>query len=189
VKPDLENRLAEGSIPALFQTSVRRITSTCVRVAGPDGETELPAEGVLLLTGYHPDWTLLRRAGVMIDAAGPVARYDSETLETDVPNLFLAGGVVSADGCAGVHRERQDARGTHRPRHPGAPETACPTQLTRASWTGAHFGCGCAGMEPAGLCLCAPERPSPTDVSSGASVSARGRADGFPTTLSSRAIR
>jgi thioredoxin reductase (NADPH) len=105
VKPDLENRLAEGSIPALFQTSVRRITSTCVRVAGPDGETELPAEGVLLLTGYHPDWTLLRRAGVMIDAAGPVARYDPETLETDVPNLFLAGGVVSGRTAAPVFIE------------------------------------------------------------------------------------
>jgi thioredoxin reductase (NADPH) len=105
VKPDLENRLAEGSIRALFQTSVQRITSTSVHVAGPDGESELPAEGVFLLTGYHPDWALLRRAGVVIDAAGPIARYDPETLETDVPNLFLAGGVVSGRTAAPVFIE------------------------------------------------------------------------------------
>ena len=95
VKPDIENRIAEGSIPAKFRTSVRRITPASVHVAGPDGEAELPADGVFLLTGYHPDWALLEQAGVVIDAEGGVARYDPETLETDVAGLFLAGGVVS----------------------------------------------------------------------------------------------
>jgi thioredoxin reductase (NADPH) len=95
VKPDIENRIAEGAIPARFKTVVRQITRESVRVSGPDGDAELPAAGVFLLTGYHPDWALLEGAGVAIDRAGPVARYDPETLETDVPGLFLAGGVVS----------------------------------------------------------------------------------------------
>jgi thioredoxin reductase (NADPH) len=95
VKPDIENRIAEGAIPARFNTVVRQITRESVRVSGPEGDAELPAAGVFLLTGYHPDWTLLERAGVVIDAAGPVARYDPETMETDVPGLYLAGGVVS----------------------------------------------------------------------------------------------
>ena len=95
MKPDIENRIAEGAIPARFNTHVRQITRESVRISGPDGDRELPAAGVFLLTGYHPDWELLERAGVVIDPAGPVARYDPETMETDVPGLFLAGGVVS----------------------------------------------------------------------------------------------
>jgi thioredoxin reductase (NADPH) len=111
VKPDIENRIAEGSIPAMFGTTVKRITSASMVVSGPNGEAELPAEGVFLLTGYHPDWTLLKRAGVLIDPAGPVARYDPETLETDVPNLFLAGGVVSGPTAAPVFIENGRAHG------------------------------------------------------------------------------
>ncbi len=122
VKPDIENRIAEGSIPAMFGTSVRRITPASVHVAGPDGEAELPADGVFLLTGYHPDWALLEQAGVVIDAEGGVARYDPETLETDVRRpLPRRRRGLGPDGAARVHRKRQNARRTHRPCHPGAP--------------------------------------------------------------------
>jgi len=105
VKPDIENRIAEGSIPAMFDTSVSRITAASVLVKGPAGAAALPADGVFLLTGYHPDWALLAGAGVVIDLEGAVARYDPETMETDVPNLFLAGGVVSGRNAAPVFIE------------------------------------------------------------------------------------
>ena len=111
VKPDIENRIAEGSIPALFETRVSRITAASVTVEGPAGEADLPADGVFLLTGYHPDWALLEGAGVVIDAEGAVARYNPETLETDVPNLFLAGGVVSGRHAAPVFIENGRAHG------------------------------------------------------------------------------
>jgi thioredoxin reductase (NADPH) len=111
VKPDIENRIAERAIPAMFETSVLRITPVSVHVSGPNGAAELPADGVFLLTGYHPDWTLLERAGVVIDPAGPVARYDPDTCETDVPNLFLAGGVVSGRTAAPVFIENGRVHG------------------------------------------------------------------------------
>ena len=111
VKPDIENRIAEGSIPAMFETTVQRITPTSVHVAGPNGAAELPADGVFLLTGYHPDWSLLERAGVVIDPVRAAARYDPDTLETDVPNLFLAGGVVSGRTSAPVFIENGRAHG------------------------------------------------------------------------------
>jgi thioredoxin reductase (NADPH) len=111
VKPDIENRIAEGSIPAMFETAVQQITPDSVHVAGPNGAGELPAHGVFLMTGYHPDWTLLERAGVVIDPGGAVARYDPDTLETDVPNLFLAGGVVSGRMAAPVFIENGRAHG------------------------------------------------------------------------------
>lgn len=95
VKPDIENRIAEGAIPARFNTHVRAITPDHVELEGPDGPLRLPAVAVFLLTGYHPDFVLLRAAGVPIDEDQRVAVYDPVTYETRVPNLFLAGGVVA----------------------------------------------------------------------------------------------
>ena len=105
VKPDIENRIAEGSIRAMFDTSVRAITPSAVEVEGPSGRATLPADLVFLLTGYHPDFELLRGAGVAIDPVRRLAQYDPETLETNVPNLFLAGGVVSGRDTAPIFIE------------------------------------------------------------------------------------
>jgi thioredoxin reductase (NADPH) len=105
VKPDVENRIREGAIAARFGTRVTRITPTEVFVTtaapgdgadpGASGEDALPAEGVLLLTGYHADADFLRRAGVEIDAETLVPRHDAATFETNVPNLFVAGGQLA----------------------------------------------------------------------------------------------
>jgi thioredoxin reductase (NADPH) len=111
VKPDIDNRISEGSITGLFLTSVRSITPTVMHVVGPRGPEELPADAVFLLTGFHPDWALLASAGVEIDADRQVARYDPDTLETSVRNLFLAGGVVSGRDAAPVFIENGRAHG------------------------------------------------------------------------------
>jgi thioredoxin reductase (NADPH) len=96
VKPDIENRIAEGAIAARFSTTVREIGPTEV-VVDKEGTTErVRADAVLLLTGYHPDFELLASAGVHIDRARAIAQFDPETLETNVRNLFLAGGVISS---------------------------------------------------------------------------------------------
>jgi bacillithiol disulfide reductase len=106
VRPDIENRIKEGSIAAHFNAVVTEIrpTSVLVRSTGPDGElrperdggaeSELPADAVFLLTGYHPDYDLLRRAGVALDNRG-VPEHDKETFETNVPGLFVAGGTLA----------------------------------------------------------------------------------------------
>jgi thioredoxin reductase (NADPH) len=95
VKPDIENRIKEGSIDGRFMTRVVEIDRSSV-VVETDGTREvLPADAVFLLTGYHPDFTLLGQAGVEVDPRSGVARYDAETLESNVPGLFLAGGAIS----------------------------------------------------------------------------------------------
>ena len=98
VKPDIENRIAEGSIPARFGTVVRAMAARTIDVEGPAGRETLPADLVFLMTGYHADLDLLAASGVAIDADARAALYDPETMETAVPNLFLAGGVVSGRG-------------------------------------------------------------------------------------------
>jgi thioredoxin reductase (NADPH) len=95
VKPDIENRITEGSIAARFNTRVVEIRPTSVVVEQEGVTDELPADAVFLLTGYGSDTTLLRNAGVDInpDTCGPV--FDSETFETNVPGLYVAGAVVA----------------------------------------------------------------------------------------------
>jgi thioredoxin reductase (NADPH) len=95
VRPDIENRIKEGSIPARFGATVQAIRPTGVLIATSEGsDEELPAEAVYLLTGYRADSALMTRAGVALDARdAPV--HDPVTFETNVPGLFVAGGAIA----------------------------------------------------------------------------------------------
>jgi len=105
VRPDIENRIKEGSIAARFSTRVLEIRPTDVVVEGPDGREQLPADAVLLLTGYHADRDLLVSAGIHCDATTAKPEFDPVTLETNVPGLFLAGGVVSGRDTSAIFIE------------------------------------------------------------------------------------
>ena len=101
VKPDIENRIKEGSIRARFETRVVEIRPTEVVVepssAGPAdaGRDTLPADAVFLLTGYLADLELLEACGVAVDPVTHAPQHDAETYETNVPGLYLAGSVVA----------------------------------------------------------------------------------------------
>ena len=95
VRPDIENRIKEGSIPARFETCVTEITPTAVITEGPAGREEIPAEQVFLLTGYHPDVDLMRGAGVNCDPVTLKPEMNPETFESNVRNLFIAGGAIA----------------------------------------------------------------------------------------------
>jgi thioredoxin reductase (NADPH) len=105
VRPDIDNRIKEGSVAARFSTHVVEIRPTEVVLEGPAGREELPADSVLLLTGYHADSELLVRAGVQCDAVSFKPALDPTTFETNVPGLFLAGGVVSGRDTSGIFIE------------------------------------------------------------------------------------
>lgn len=98
VRPDIENRIKEGSVEALFETRLTEIQETHVVVEDAGGRRTLPADAVFLLTGYHPDTSMLERFGIEVDPATMVPSHEPETYETNVPNLFVAGQVVS-----GIH--------------------------------------------------------------------------------------
>jgi thioredoxin reductase (NADPH) len=95
VRPDIENRIKEGSIAARFGASVVEIRPTEVVIERDGAREEIPADGVFLLTGYHPDAELMTRAGVRCDPETLAPALNPETFETNVPNLFLAGGCVA----------------------------------------------------------------------------------------------
>jgi thioredoxin reductase (NADPH) len=114
VRPDIENRIKEGSIAARFETGVVEITreSVIVEPAGPvagnagsSGREAIPADGVLLMTGYRPDVDLMRRSGIRCDAETLAPELDPETFETNVRNLFLAGGAVAGRNTGSIFIE------------------------------------------------------------------------------------
>ena len=92
VKPDIENRVKEGSIAAHFNANVVEIRSSEVVL---DSGVTLPAEHVLLLTGYRADPEFMRRIGVTINPETLEPKYSVETYETNVPGLFVAGGQLA----------------------------------------------------------------------------------------------
>jgi thioredoxin reductase (NADPH) len=99
IRPDMENRIREGSIKAYFESTVRIIGVEEVVLGTPGGNVTLGNDFVLAMTGYRPDFDFLSRLGVECSAS-PVIEpvFDSITYETGVPGIFLAGVI-----CNGMH--------------------------------------------------------------------------------------
>lgn len=94
VKPDIENRIAEGSIKAYFNAQLAAIRETEVDIQTPDGLVTIPNDYVMAMTGYQPNFDLLRSFGVDLSNDEKLApTHHPDTMETNVPGLFLAGVV------------------------------------------------------------------------------------------------
>ena len=94
VRPDIENRIKEGSIKAYFNSQVLRITPETVVIRTPEGEVTIENDFVMAMTGYQPPFEFMERCGVQFqndEFHTPV--YDEATMETNVPGLYLAGVV------------------------------------------------------------------------------------------------
>lgn len=94
VKPDIENRIAEGSIKAHFNTELIEIKEKTVVFKDKEGEIqEIENDFVLAMTGYLPDFDFLKTSGIDLqgECLNPV--YNPETMETNIENLYLAGVV------------------------------------------------------------------------------------------------
>jgi thioredoxin reductase (NADPH) len=95
VRPDIENRIAEGSITAYFESEVLRIDPTNVVIKTPQGEKTLENDFVLAMTGYQPPFAFMRACGITFhDDPFHTPVYDEDTMETTVENLYLAGVMV-----------------------------------------------------------------------------------------------
>jgi thioredoxin reductase (NADPH) len=102
IKPDLENRIKEGSIKALFNAAVLEIRESSIVVSTPDGTRELENDWVLATTGYHPDFGFLESIGLDFkDDAFRTPLFDEATFETTRPGVYIAGTV-----CGGYQTSR-----------------------------------------------------------------------------------
>jgi thioredoxin reductase (NADPH) len=94
VRPDIENRIKAKQITGLFNTRVKEFTEEYVVVENHSGVKRLPAKQVFALTGYHPDYTFIKSLGVKLDEQTLKPELNPETLESNVPGIFLAGVVI-----------------------------------------------------------------------------------------------
>lgn len=102
VKPDIENRIAEGSIKAFFNSEIEKITKTEVVVKTPNGEKVLENDFVIALTGYRPNFEFLKKLGVYLSNDGKMLpSYNPNTMETNVSGLYLAGVI-----CGGMETHK-----------------------------------------------------------------------------------
>jgi thioredoxin reductase (NADPH) len=95
IKPDIENRIKNGEIKALFRTQVVEITPDAVVVEAPEGLVTLKNDFVFAMTGYHPDFEFLESLGVRFEGADRLPVCNPETLESNVPGIYLAGVIVA----------------------------------------------------------------------------------------------
>lgn len=102
VKPDIENRIAEGSIKAYFESNITKIKDNEVEIETPNGKVTIENDFVLALTGYKPDLTFLEKMGIELSNDElKIPIYNDETMETNVKGLFLAGVV-----CGGMQTHK-----------------------------------------------------------------------------------
>ncbi len=100
VRPDIENRINEGSIKAYFNSKVTAIRENEADIETPEGVLTIKNDFVFAMTGYHPDFDFLRKAGIEISTEHcPV--YNEETYETNRERIYLAGVV-----CGGMDTSR-----------------------------------------------------------------------------------
>jgi thioredoxin reductase (NADPH) len=95
IKPDIENRIKDGEVKAFFDTNVLEITPDTVILETPNGSTTIPNDFVFAMTGYHPDFTFLERIGIRFDGPDRLPVCNAETLESNVPGIYLAGVIVA----------------------------------------------------------------------------------------------
>jgi thioredoxin reductase (NADPH) len=93
VRPDILNRLKEGSIKAYFNSSLKEIRKDEVDIQTPDGEVTIPNDFVMAMTGYRPDFAFLRKLGIRLTDDKFIPHYNHQTMETNVKGLYLAGVV------------------------------------------------------------------------------------------------
>ena len=93
-RPDIINRIKEGSIKAYFEADITLINPTSVEFKDPNGTHEIPNDFVLAMTGYQPDFTLLKSLGVLFHTdAFKTPQYDEHTMESSQKGVYLAGVV------------------------------------------------------------------------------------------------
>lgn len=99
VRPDIDNRIKEGSIKAYFNSRLTAIRETEVDIETPDGNICIENDFVLAMTGYLPDFSFIQKLGVNCSLdENQTPCFNQESMETNIPGLYMAGVV-----CGGMN--------------------------------------------------------------------------------------
>ncbi|MGP8269982.1 MAG: YpdA family putative bacillithiol disulfide reductase [Terracidiphilus sp.] len=95
IRPDIENRIKNEEIKAYFNSRLVEIKLDTVVIETPEGTETLKNDFVFALTGYHPDFEFLEGLGIRFEGQDKLPICDPETLESNVPGIYLAGVIVA----------------------------------------------------------------------------------------------
>jgi thioredoxin reductase (NADPH) len=102
VRPDILNRINEGSVKACYQSKVTAIRNDEVDIETPEGKITIANDWVIAMTGYQPNLSFLKMAGIELsDDEVLKPNYNEETYETNVNGIYLAGVI-----CGGMNTHR-----------------------------------------------------------------------------------
>ena len=102
VRPDIQNRIKEGSIKAYFNSTVKAIRENEVDIQTPEGPLTIPNDWVIAMTGYQPNLGFLEKIGIELSKDEiRCPNVNEETHETNVPGIYLAGVI-----CGGMNTHR-----------------------------------------------------------------------------------
>lgn len=102
VRPDIMNRIEEGSIKAYYNSTVAEIRETEICIDTPEGTLTLDNDFVLALTGYKPNFAFLKKLGIALsEDKKRLPQYNPETMETNIEGLYLAGVI-----CGGMETHK-----------------------------------------------------------------------------------
>lgn len=99
VRPDIINRIKEGSIKAYFNSTLSAIKPNEIEIETPEGKVTIPNDFVLAMTGYQPDFSFLEKLGINLsEDALKLPEHDFQTMETNMKGIYLAGVI-----CGGMN--------------------------------------------------------------------------------------
>ncbi len=102
VRPDIINRIEEGSIKVHYNSTVKEILPQEIIIDTPEGPLSIKNDFVLALTGYMPNFEFLTKIGIKLSKDNKkLPQYDPETMETNIPGIFLAGVI-----CGGMETHK-----------------------------------------------------------------------------------
>lgn len=102
VRPDIINRIEEGSITAYFNSEITKVDPLKITIKTPEGFKEIKNDYVLALTGYKPDFKLLNQLGIAFSKdENKLPEYNPETMESNVEGVYLAGVI-----CGGMQTHK-----------------------------------------------------------------------------------
>lgn len=114
VKPDIENRIKNGEIEAWFNSEVKEITPSEVTIETPEGTKTIPNDFVLAMTGYQPNFELMKRFGIALtDDEKRMPVYDDESLETNRKGMYVAGVVCGGMDTSSLFIENTRVHAKH----------------------------------------------------------------------------
>ncbi|MGZ4819211.1 MAG: YpdA family putative bacillithiol disulfide reductase [Terriglobales bacterium] len=113
IRPDIENRIKSGEIAAYFNSTVSEIREESVLIQTPNGEVRVKNDFVFALTGYHPDYAFLQSLGVQLTPEECRPIVDHQTLETNVPGIYVAGVIVAGSRTSEIFIENGRFHGQH----------------------------------------------------------------------------